>query len=115
MTTRCSVFIATSLDGFIARGDGRIDWLEEANKAVPSGEDCGYGQFMADVDALAMGRNTFEQVLAFDSWPYGSTPVVVMSRREIALPPDLSPNIAVTNETPTAMCSPSSIPCRSSG
>lgn len=103
MKTRCSVFIAISLDGFIARGDGRIDWLEEANKAVPPGEDCGYGQFMADVDMLVMGRNTFEQVLAFDSWPYGSTPVVVTSHREVALPPDLPPSITVTNETPTAL------------
>ena len=78
MVAKCSVFIATSLDGFIARSDGSIDWLNEANKSVTQGEDCGYGKFMADVDALVMGRNTFEQVLTFESWPYGSTPVIVM-------------------------------------
>lgn len=50
MPPRCSVFIATSLDGYIARGDGSIDWLDEANRSVPAGEDCGYGEFMADVD-----------------------------------------------------------------
>lgn len=103
MATQCSVFIATSLDGFIARSDGRIDWLEEANKMVTPGEDCGYGQFMADVDALVMGRNTFEQVLSFDAWPYGSTPVVVMSHRDIALPPGLPPCVTATKETPAAL------------
>jgi len=99
----CSVFIATSLDGFIARSDGSIDWLNEANKFVTPGEDCGYGKFMADVDALVMGRNTFEQVLTFDSWPYGSTPVVVLSHREISLPPSLPQSVSVSNKTPTAL------------
>ncbi len=103
MPTRCSVFIATSLDGFIARSDGRIDWLEEANQRVTPGEDCGYGQFMADVDALVMGRNTFEQVLSFDAWPYGSTPVIVMSHRAIAVPPILPPVVSASTETPAAL------------
>ncbi len=103
MVARCSVFIATSLDGFIARCDGSIDWLNEANKAVSPGEDCGYSEFIADVDALVMGRNTFEQVLTFDSWPYGSSPVVVMSRRGISLPPHLPPSVSVSNETPAAL------------
>jgi dihydrofolate reductase len=103
MRASCSVFIATSLDGFIARKDGSIDWLNEANKAVPAGEDCGFSKFMASVDALVMGRNTFEQVLAFDAWPYGSTPVVVLSHREISLPSHLPDSISVSNETPTAL------------
>jgi dihydrofolate reductase len=79
MTTRCSVFIATSLDGFISRTDGRIDWLNEAHSAIPPGEDYGYAQFMSTVDAIVMGRNTFEQVLSFAEWPYGSKPVTVIS------------------------------------
>ena len=41
-----SVFIATSLDGFIAREDGDIEWLNDANKVAPEGEDCGYSAFM---------------------------------------------------------------------
>lgn len=103
MVAKCSVFIATSLDGYIARSNGSIDWLTEANKSIPPGEDCGYSKFMADVDALVMGRNTFEQVLTFDSWPYGSTPVVVMSQREISLPPNLPQSVSVSNKTPTAL------------
>lgn len=103
VVAKCSVFIATSLDGFIARTDGSIDWLNEANTSVTPGEDCGYGKFMADVDALVMGRSTFEQVLTFDPWPYGSTPVVVLSHREISLPPNLAQSVSVSNKTPTAL------------
>ena len=71
----CSVFIATSLDGFIARLDGGLDWLPEGDD-----EAYGYDAFMASVDALVIGRGTYETVRAFDAWPYGATPVVVLSR-----------------------------------
>ena len=100
VVAKCSVFIATSLDGFIARSDGSIDWLNDANRAVPAGEDCGYGKFIADVDALVMGRNTFAQVLTFDAWPYASTPVVVMSKGSIALPTHLPTCVSTSNATP---------------
>jgi dihydrofolate reductase len=80
---KISVYIATSLDGFIARRDGSIDWLNEANAVVPEGEDCGYMAFMDSVDALIMGRKTYEQVLSFGQWPYRDTPVVVLSRNSI--------------------------------
>ena len=103
MTIQCAVFIATSLDGFIAREDGSIDWLNEANQVVPPDEDCGYGQFMADVDVLVMGRNTFEQVLTFTPWPYGSTPVVVMSRKGIELPASVPSSVSVCSEHPAAL------------
>ena len=63
MSIQVSVFIATSLDGFIAREDGELDWLDAANETVPEGEDCGYGAFMSSVDCLVMGRNTYEKVL----------------------------------------------------
>ena len=86
MTARCSVFIATSLDGFIAREDGAIDWLEQANASVPAGEDCGYSQFMASIDALIMGRGSFEKVLSFPAWPYGDTQVYVLSASMQHLP-----------------------------
>lgn len=70
------VFIAVSLDGFIARADGGLDWLMKQQTA---GEDHGYDNFMASVDGLIMGRGSFEKVLSFDDWPYHK-PVVVMSR-----------------------------------
>jgi len=60
---KVSVFIATSLDGFIAREDDSLDWLDQANKTVPAGEDCGYAAFMSSVDLLVMGRGTYEKVL----------------------------------------------------
>jgi dihydrofolate reductase len=100
MRARCSVFIATSLDGYIARLDGSIDWLESANRRVPAGEDCGYGAFMRSVDALVMGRNTFELALTFDPWPYADTKVVVLSSRPVTIPDRLAPTVAASSEAP---------------
>jgi dihydrofolate reductase len=71
------VFIATSLDGFIARLDGSIDWLPGLDS--DPGENYGYDAFLASVDGLIMGRNSFEKILEFDEWPYPK-PVVVLSR-----------------------------------
>jgi dihydrofolate reductase len=73
---KASVFIATSLDGFIARHDGALDWLP-AN----GGEPHGYDEFIATVDAVVIGRNSFEKVLEFDPWPYGKKRVVVLTTR----------------------------------
>ncbi|KPF48843.1 hypothetical protein D621_15755 [beta proteobacterium AAP51] len=88
------VFIATSLDGFIARPDGSLDWLMQAQATAPAGEDFGYAEFMAGVDALVMGRKTFETVLGFDPWPYGELPVWVMSRQQrLAIPETLRPHV----------------------
>jgi dihydrofolate reductase len=77
---RASVFVGTSLDGFIARTNGALDFLPSGG-----GEPHGYDEFMATVDALVIGRNTFDTVLAFDAWPYGKKSVFVLSTR--ALPP----------------------------
>jgi dihydrofolate reductase len=77
---RASVFIATSLDGFIARENGALDWLPS-----DGGEPHGYDEFIATVDAVVMGRKTFETVLTFDAWPFGTKPVVVLSSRPSAL------------------------------
>ena len=60
-----SVFIATSLDGFIARKNGELDWLDKANEVVPKGEDCGFFTFMNSIDVLIMGRKTYEKVTSF--------------------------------------------------
>lgn len=100
MTAWCSVFVGASLDGFIARTDGSIDWLHQSQAAVPPGEDFGFAKFIGSVDAMVMGRNTFEQVLTFDEWPYGSTPVVVMSRTLSALPPGAPATVSLSGEAP---------------
>jgi len=75
-----SVFIGTSVDGFIARSNGALDFLPEGG-----GEPHGYLEFMAGIDALVIGRNTFETVLAFPEWPYGTKRVVVLSSRSLDL------------------------------
>jgi dihydrofolate reductase len=71
------VYIATSLDGFIASGDGGIEWL--ISRSDPS-EDYGYVEFIGNIDAIIMGRGCFEKVLSFDSWPYDK-PVLVLSKQ----------------------------------
>lgn len=103
MVAKCSVFIATSLDGFISRTDGSIDWLDEANTRVPAGEDCGYEQFMSAVDALVMGRHTFELAHSFGEWPYGQTPVVVLSTRLNSLPSRVPSTVYLSSEAPAAL------------
>jgi dihydrofolate reductase len=77
------VFVGTSLDGFIARSNGSFDFL------FPAGaEPHGYDEFMATIDALVIGRNTFEVVLKLPSWPYGERPVFVLSSRSLTpVPP----------------------------
>ena len=77
-----SVFIATSLDGFIARPDGGLDWLPGDDV-----EEHGYDAFMASVDALVLGRNTFDVVLGFGGWHYGTKPVFVLTNRPLPAPP----------------------------
>jgi dihydrofolate reductase len=76
---RASVFVGTSVDGFIARRSGDFDFLPEGG-----GEPHGYDEFMASVDVLVIGRNTYEKVLSFEQWPYGDKRVVVLSSRAIA-------------------------------
>jgi dihydrofolate reductase len=71
---KASVFVGTSLDGFMARIDGSLDFLPPGG-----GEPHGYDEFMATVDALVIGRNTYETVLAFHPWPYGKKRVFVLT------------------------------------
>jgi dihydrofolate reductase len=93
------VFIATSLDGFIARPDGAIDWLVEGWPEV--GHDYGFSEFMGSVDGLIMGRGTFEKVSTFDTWLY-SKPVVVMSRtlRQRDIREDLADRVRISASEP---------------
>jgi dihydrofolate reductase len=79
-TMTVSVFIGTSVDGFIARPNGDLDFLPAGG-----GEPHGYIEFMASVDAIVIGRKTFETVLAFETWPYGDKRVVVLSSQLLDL------------------------------
>jgi dihydrofolate reductase len=103
MRARCSIFIATSLDGFIARPDGSIDWLDRANARASSSEDYGYGRFFASVDALVMGRKTFDTVRAFATWPYEDKPVIVLSRTLSALPEGTPATASLSDEEPRVL------------
>lgn len=77
MSTTCSVFCGVSLDGFIARSDGALDFLEGDGTAAMG--DHGYEAFMAGIDALVMGRRTFEVVMCFEHWPYAKKVFVLSS------------------------------------
>ncbi len=79
-TMTVSVFVGVSVDGFMARLNGDLDFLPPGG-----GEPHGYDEFMASVDALVIGRKTFETVLAFAVWPYGKKRVVVLSSRPVDL------------------------------
>jgi len=83
---KTSVFVGVSVDGFIARPDGGLDFLDAGGN-----EAHGYEEFIATVDTLVMGRKTFETVLGFGVWPYGERRVVVLSSRAV----DLSAAIAL--------------------
>ena len=88
MRIKASVFIATSLDGFIARANGDLDWLTEV-QSTSTEQDYGYQEFIDTVDTIVLGRNTFELVLTFDTWPYSGKKVVVLSSKPSAVPPHL--------------------------
>jgi dihydrofolate reductase len=93
---KASVFIATSLDGFIARKNGDIGWLGELE---PGGEDYGYGKLVDGIDYLVMGRNTYEKVLTFGVWPY-EKPVVVLTRRPLDIAAELASSVESMSGSP---------------
>lgn len=87
------VFIACSLDGFIADEQGRINWLQLVPN--PGQNDMGYNAFINKVDAILLGRNTFETVLGFGiDWPYAK-PVFVASNTLTSLPDELAGQVEV--------------------
>lgn len=92
------VFIATSLDGFIARPDGDIDWLLQRD--APD-EDHGYADFIADKDLIVMGRGTYEKVLTLGSWAY-DRPVLVLSQQlaDTAVPDALEGKVRFSGSCP---------------
>jgi len=77
---KVTYYVASSLDGYIAKEDGDISWLEDLNISM---EDAGYDKFYSTVDALVMGRKTYEMVVSFGQWPYGDKPVWVCSSNKI--------------------------------
>lgn len=100
MSTTCSVYIATSLDGYIAGPDGDISWLENPEYADGGTPGQSYDAFISTVDAIVMGRNTFEKVLTFGFWPYEGTDVFVLSGRTLPIPKELSGNVFHENGSP---------------
>jgi dihydrofolate reductase len=73
-------YVASSLDGYIAKEDGDVSWLEELDISM---EDAGYDEFYSTVDALVMGRKTYEMIVSLGRWPYGDKPVWVCSSNNI--------------------------------
>lgn len=96
MPVKVSVYIATSLDGFIARKDGGLDWLPVP---VEGGEDYGYAEFMAAIDFIVMGRNTYEKVLSFGGWQYDRK-VIVLTSRDLTLPSELADKVEAHRQSP---------------
>jgi len=91
------VYIAASLDGYIADKDYGMDWL--ASLPNPGESDFGYAAFMAGIDASVIGRRTFETVMAFPDWPYDK-PVFVMSTTLKELPPSLAGKAELASGNP---------------
>ncbi|MBC6995755.1 dihydrofolate reductase family protein [Neolewinella lacunae] len=96
-----AVFIATSLDGFIADPDGGVHWLETVPN--PEGDDVGYLAFTAGIDALVMGRHSFETVLGFGvDWPY-AMPVFVLSETMTSVPEGFADKVQLLSGPPEAI------------
>ncbi len=88
-----SVFIATSLDGFIARDNGALDWLPQDQT-----EDHGYNAFFSSIDTMLMGRKTYETILGFTPFPYEGKRVVVCSRTLTEVPTPLQSKLEIRAE-----------------
>lgn len=99
---KCSAFLATSADGYIATLDGGVDWLQQAAAAHPaltSNTDMGFANYLQTVDCIVMGRRTLEAIakmaLTAQQWPYGELPIIVLSRTIAKLPAHLPGNVRI--------------------
>lgn len=97
---KCSVFIATSVDGYIATRDDGIEWLESSGKTdVDLGEqaDMGFNDYIASVDCMIMGRGCMEKLASFnlapDQWPYGNIRIIALSTKLKEVPRNLQPKV----------------------
>ena len=93
MAVKGSVFVATSVDGYLARPDGGLDWLPQGEQPD---EDYGYAEFYGAVDVVVMGRRTFETASSFSRWPYTGKTVVIWSRGPVSIPAALEGDIQVS-------------------
>jgi dihydrofolate reductase len=100
LATKLSAFVATSINGFIARKDGNIDWLNKPNKQESELQDFGYSNFMKSIEVIVMGRKTFEQVITFDKWPFEKKEVIVLSSKNIKISKTLSKTVKTSKESP---------------
>ena len=103
MDIKCSVFIAASVDGFIARPDGDIEWLHRPEYEEAELNGVTYEHFIATVDALVMGRKTLEKVLSFPEWPYEGLPVIALSHQSVQLPAELKGKVEVVSQDVTRL------------
>lgn len=99
---KASVFIATSLDGFIARENGDVDWLTGSD-LDQSGEDYGFRKFMESIDTIVMGRKTFEFVVSSGEWFYGDKTFIVLSSRSIQIPDNFPSTIEILESSPSEL------------
>jgi dihydrofolate reductase len=100
MDVKCSAYVATSVDGFIAGPHGDIEWLLRPEYATSAMNGLGYDDFIATVDAVVMGRNTFEKVVSMGYWDYRNLPVVVLTTGMLAIPPRLAGTVRVDAGAP---------------
>jgi len=77
---KITYYVATSLDGFIAREDGDVSWLDDMNIDMA---DAGYDDFFASIDGLAIGRNTYDFIVNYGTWPYGDKPTWIFTKRDL--------------------------------
>ncbi len=97
---QCSVFCATSLDGFLARPNGAFDFLPHSDPSEKPADDHGFGAFMASVDYVVLGRNTFDVVLKMSKTWFYPKPVYVLTHRPLKLPPHLKGKVESGRHSP---------------
>lgn len=79
---KLSLYIASSIDGYIAKSDGSVEWLDDFPN--PDEPEMGYFDFIKGVDTLLFGANTYRRVLTFGEWPYEGKECFVFSRNPVA-------------------------------
>lgn len=99
---KCSAFIATSIDGYIARKNGDISWLQNAGNAdadMGENRDMGFKNYLSSVDCIIMGRNTMEKISTFnltdEEWPYGTIPIITLSTTLKSAPENMKNRVEI--------------------